>query len=626
MNYPIFDYFPTLPFAHNREVNINTSTNVVKKQNGGEYRELTGRKPVTQLKFNYNAELNQAHELKTFFENYRKELILFPDWHNTEKLELIAGEIKPRVNPLYNTVNYYNLNRKEQATTFNGWEVGEIVMPLRIGRITKINPIKQSHSVEYGITFQEINQSIDDNASYIYDLDLINGTPYFPMYGDSSQAFNDFDKLNSIAHGETNIEFKQEDKPRVIEQSAPLFKDEINNLINLFISNGGRAYPVYIQSGQEELINHEPINQGSNQITVKGLHSNLLDNRYNILSIKTRTEQQVLHNIGLSLDEDEDTTTITFSEVLNFSADKAHITFIIYARFATDSLRFNINNDTSTPKLRFIEILDQPNDIAIDLFNCYSITSTNHTLNLNDSGFSQLVDGVLYHPANISHDALKHSAEQIAQECVIDYHRNIDDPTNEPSIELGNSRVTVTRVINDEPTVIYNGYINEYSDKDNMINLKYSTFKNLDKTKLPTQFIQPLCPYNLGGFGCGRDNVVNTFSTPTIIAAERNIITLDAPAIASERGYIYSGINNATPNLILSASADGLTLTMSDTYNGEIGAVVELRPFCPKTIDACINLYDNLDNYGGTPYVPKTSPQLTAININPSDGQTAGKK
>jgi hypothetical protein len=138
-----------------------------------------------------------------------------------------------------------------------------------------------------------------------------------------------------------------------------------------------------------------------------------------------------------------------------------------------------------------------------------------------------------------------------------------------------------------------------------------------------TRHWQYSCPLVLYGSRCGADKEAAT-TTAVVVSASGNQITFEDNwrIEDTERSDYFGGLlqwqGSSGPEyrMILNVSLDGLTVTTTGPTGAlSAGDEVEVSLGCPRTIEACGRLHNNIVNYGGHPYIPKFNP----VNKNPFD-------
>jgi len=59
---------------------------------------------------------------------------------------------------------------------------------------------------------------------------------------------------------------------------------------------------------------------------------------------------------------------------------------------------------------------------------------------------------------------------------------------------------------------------------------------------------------------------------------------------------------------MITAHASGAILMVDSIEGVTEGSTVTLWPGCARTMNACLNKFNNLDNYGGLPFLPSKNP------------------
>jgi len=115
------------------------------------------------------------------------------------------------------------------------------------------------------------------------------------------------------------------------------------------------------------------------------------------------------------------------------------------------------------------------------------------------------------------------------------------------------------------------------------------------------------CPHAHYGPACGL-NMDDWKVTAAVSAVEGKVLTL-AGIGAYSSGYFLGGMLQRGDDLrmIVAHGAGVVTLVDSISDLAEEDDVY-LWPGCPRTMNACLNRFNNLDNYGGLPFLPTKNP------------------
>lgn len=123
------------------------------------------------------------------------------------------------------------------------------------------------------------------------------------------------------------------------------------------------------------------------------------------------------------------------------------------------------------------------------------------------------------------------------------------------------------------------------------------------------------CPHLLYQQGPGQCNVVaETFRVPVTITAVSGITVTSADFDAFPDGYFVGGKLSieTTPGIFEQRGIQqhvGDTVTMTHALANFVpGLTVDAFPGCDKKIETCHNKFNNVPNFGGTPYIPQKNP------------------
>lgn len=115
------------------------------------------------------------------------------------------------------------------------------------------------------------------------------------------------------------------------------------------------------------------------------------------------------------------------------------------------------------------------------------------------------------------------------------------------------------------------------------------------------------CPHVLYGSACGLHEATWKVAA-TVDAVGGTEVTLTGIAGYGD-GYFLGGIFKAGDELRLVTAHAGGVITLVDAMDGLVeGDTVTLWPGCGRTVNACKSKFNNLDNYGGLPFLPSKNP------------------
>jgi uncharacterized phage protein (TIGR02218 family) len=132
--------------------------------------------------------------------------------------------------------------------------------------------------------------------------------------------------------------------------------------------------------------------------------------------------------------------------------------------------------------------------------------------------------------------------------------------------------------------------------------------------KFPSDAYQAQCPYVLYGYGCGVTKSNFTFASTVLINSTNKIIYC---GLMQSDGYFQNGVieftsgnNLGIKRSIKSYTSGILTLNLPLPYVPSSGDTFTASCGCDKTMSTCKNKFNNLSNFGGTPYIPNPDSTL----------------
>lgn len=165
-----------------------------------------------------------------------------------------------------------------------------------------------------------------------------------------------------------------------------------------------------------------------------------------------------------------------------------------------------------------------------------------------------------------------------------------------------------------EYLAVWIGAISSWKRNGDLVELSCNPVSNsLNRTGLRRKY-QLGCPHILYGSKCGASKASFT-TTKTIIGVMANAIDLPPVWVATPGNYLGGIVEwvNATGGAerrgILDITLSDTRLILSGTTKDlDIGSSVQISQGCSHKIDACKNQFNNINNYGGQPYIPLETP------------------
>ena len=144
-------------------------------------------------------------------------------------------------------------------------------------------------------------------------------------------------------------------------------------------------------------------------------------------------------------------------------------------------------------------------------------------------------------------------------------------------------------------------------------------FTSMRRTGLRARY-QKGCRHALFATGCGV-NIDSFEAGATILSQSGRVITVegDSTASLSEANYYLGGIVKITATgamrYITGHSGNSLTLisAFGDLDLDSSGIAVSIFPGCDHTMATCKDKFNNLDNYGGYPFIPSKNPFRNSV-------------
>lgn len=180
--------------------------------------------------------------------------------------------------------------------------------------------------------------------------------------------------------------------------------------------------------------------------------------------------------------------------------------------------------------------------------------------------------------------------------------------------------VTIYRLhagdVDEEYRVVFKGRVSDASISSGAaISLECeSIFTSMRRPGLRARY-QKTCRHMLYGRGC-RLNDYDFAVVGTVISADRYTVEIEANSIIDD-GYYTGGIIETYDGFMrFITKHSGSTLTiirpfpaLEESVNSSAAPIdVLLYPGCDRTMTTCLTKFNNLDNFGGQPWIPSINP------------------
>lgn len=236
-------------------------------------------------------------------------------------------------------------------------------------------------------------------------------------------------------------------------------------------------------------------------------------------------------------------------------------------------------------------------------FNNYTYRYNNSTESVTDSG------GYVYAPSSIIRKDLVTDIEKAACNMVASMETK---PFNTMLYQTSIVPVPITIKIYPEETVLFEGVVAglKYDIEKGSVAISVTSKISLDEITLPKVTYSEYCSWELFSTECTKNKLNYQLLLNTSDSAYDNIVITNAAFASYVTGYFTNGyikMDNGEAMLITASSSNTITLLTSiNTFN--TANSFKVYPGCDKTINTCINKYDNLINFSGFPYIPDNNP------------------
>lgn len=169
---------------------------------------------------------------------------------------------------------------------------------------------------------------------------------------------------------------------------------------------------------------------------------------------------------------------------------------------------------------------------------------------------------------------------------------------------------------NDNDYLAYwKGRVVSASIQNNEITLQCeSVFTSMRRPGVRGKFTKQ-CRHSLYGRGCNIDandsasDAIYLEDIVTDVSADGLTLTVDIASTKADGWFTGGMIKSDEDTYRFIRSHVGSTLVISRPYNEVVSSnTVRIYPGCSRSMDDCLNKFNNLDNFGGFPYTPENNP------------------
>lgn len=176
---------------------------------------------------------------------------------------------------------------------------------------------------------------------------------------------------------------------------------------------------------------------------------------------------------------------------------------------------------------------------------------------------------------------------------------------------------------------LFRGFVTSARFTDEQATLLLKPFNELFQREMPRYTYQGLCNHILYSNACG---IIETDPPNQLTAAVTAFVEPDGSQITvTGAGSVTDNRSPAQPfkggfarltdfsdyRLILDQDGDTLTLLLPFRTN-ILGSDIVLQRGCDKTIQTCLDKFNNVPNYGGFPHVPGVNPFNQGTFVEPA--------
>lgn len=232
-------------------------------------------------------------------------------------------------------------------------------------------------------------------------------------------------------------------------------------------------------------------------------------------------------------------------------------------------------------------------------------------------------DGNLYQAVGFEIDEVKtESSLQVASMVirVNDVEKSLLASVLTSFVELRGRTAEVVRIYPDisSHVVLFKGPIDKYRSSETLFELIVKSSVASLRQRGPRGSLDPSCRWTLGGDECSVDmtsadnKYVGTATAGSTTEVTDTSTTNDfSDYWSGGRILMTSGLNNGKQRVVSSYAVGGvISLEIEFPFAVQIGDTFELYRGCDRTIKQCGGKFDNRENFGGFPSLPREAVKL----------------
>ena len=415
----------------------------------------------------------------------------------------------------------------------------------------------------------------------------------------------------------------------------------MDQLLGLFYRSYGKQKAFYVESQIAEIGLGQDIVQGGSSFAIRGTEffSTFADSVvYRWIRFNRRAADPVVKLVS-SIDTIGGDTIVTvstpFAEAVSVS-EVYRAGWLLRSRFETDLLTLDWLTDGVAEVRTMFRILEvravtYPNReasvdqaIPIGLFLIRYGTGSEDHFAYSDSDIEVVHDGITYVPIPIGRESIDSSGGldnktltiQIAPRAEVATYLETRTPTQEVTLVIRQGHA-------DDPDqeflVVWSGRIVAATRKDVFVEIQAESLATAMRRPGLHRGYQRSCPWALYEFPCSAPRTIRATISPITIG--RNVLGVPAdwngsydrtkflggyiswPDSTSGRTHVRTILDITTQ----SATEDYLHIQGS-TEGLDVASTLRIYLGCNHLTDDCIQLHDNIVNFGGQPFIPLVNP------------------
>lgn len=421
-------------------------------------------------------------------------------------------------------------------------------------------------------------------------------------------------------------------------------KDEIDQFRLFFSARAGRRTGFWLPVWLDEYRLASDITSGESTLDVGPSRlaeaETALGDQYGHLFLAT-PDDLAFYAIDSTTDGGTaETITLTGAVAGNWNRKRTICGGLLWVRLLEDKIDLNFLTDTvAEVTLSFLEL---PEEYATEhegewfayLYQFARGTDVWNFTNMPVTAWDATDDPQQWGAASIQHSGLTYNSDMLPEEVTVTV---ITDSAEHPlraykdrhrteRTELTIWEINVDTGLYDADAPVFKGEVAQVDFRGKgEIQARCQSSFGLGQHTLPKVMLQRICNHRLFDAGC-KLGPASWSVDGTITALAQNYVEATWDTAKANDWFALGQVKIGNERRVCTKSVGGRLYINAPFLDAEVGDAVRARAGCDKRAATCQSKFDNLANFLGFPYTPRSNPQLEPLCTPCNDMSTGGKK